>query len=76
MSKTRRSEITIKVDISALRKAAKILSSWDSQDPLTRERYQAAWEKPQAKMQPLINAVRAAERLTQRDFEVRINTRA
>ena len=69
----RRSEITVKVDISALRKAAEILSSWDSLDASTRERYQTAWEEPQARMQPLIDAVRAAERLTQRDFAIYIN---
>ncbi len=72
----KRSAITVRVADSALREAAEILSKWETLDPSIRQRYQAAWNKPQAEMQPLIDAVKAAERLTQRDFAIRINMRA
>lgn len=71
-----RPQIKVKVDENALLKAVDILRRWESLDASTREKYQAAWNKPQADMQRLIDAVGSSERLTQRDFAIRVNTRA
>jgi hypothetical protein len=44
-------------------------------DPKTRARLDKALKRWTARTEPLIEAVRASERLTDRDFAVRINAR-
>jgi len=45
-------------------------------DPATKKRIEKAMARWEKKTRPLIEAVRSSETLTERDFAVRINTRA
>jgi len=45
-------------------------------DPATKKRIEKAMARWEKKTRPLIEAVRSSETLTERDFAIRINTRA
>lgn len=68
-TRRRRLAVTVQIDETALKKAADAL-------PSEREQYEQACQGPRAELQPLIDAVRESERLTQDDFAIRINARA
>lgn len=56
--------------------AVSAVSSRSMSDPATRLRFEKALARWTRKTKPMVEAVRASERLTDRDFAIRINAKA
>jgi hypothetical protein len=52
------------------------ISSGRMSDPAVRRRFEKALARWTRKTKPMVEAVRASERLTDRDFAIRINAKA
>ncbi len=63
------------IDQATLKEIDEALREWDNPDSEGRRLYEATRSEWEETLDPLVEAVKASERLTEADFAIRINTR-